>query len=186
MAALQRCRSCQKAVRWVDTVAGRKMPLDPDPTPRGNVVLGWDYRARVLQKKVQQCRVCGCTERDACPGPFDEGCSWVRSWRRSSYSAHSSAAFEGEPVSKKNKIEDLRDHLFETIEALKDEHQPMDLARARTIADVARVVVDSAKVEVEFLKATGERRSTNFLPTPDLDAERPARPQLAAGGVKRS
>lgn len=85
----------------------------------------------------------------------------------------------------KNKIEDLRDHLFETIEALKDNENPMDLARARAIADVARVVVDSAKVEVEFLKATGERRSTTFLPTPDLDAERAPRPQLAAGAGGR-
>lgn len=82
----------------------------------------------------------------------------------------------------KNKIEDLRDHLFETLEALKDNENPMDLARARAIADVAKVVVESAKVEVDFLKATGERRSTDFLPTPDV--ETPARPQLAAGGKR--
>lgn len=86
-------------------------------------------------------------------------------------------------MSKKNKIEDLRDHLFATLEALQDDEKPMDLARARAIADVARVVVDSAKVEVDFLKATGERRSTDFLPTPDV--EPPARPQLASGGGRR-
>jgi hypothetical protein len=64
----------------------------------------------------------------------------------------------------KNKIEDLRNHLFETLEALKDDEKPMDLARAKAIADVARVIVESAKVEVEFLKATDALSSTGFLP----------------------
>jgi hypothetical protein len=64
----------------------------------------------------------------------------------------------------KNRIDDLRNHLFETIEALKDKEDPMDIARAGAIANVARVMVESAKVEVEFLKVTGERKSTNFLP----------------------
>lgn len=64
----------------------------------------------------------------------------------------------------KNKIDDLRNHLFETLEALKDDEKPMDLDRARTIADVAKVLVESAKVEVDFLKVTGAVRSTGFLP----------------------
>lgn len=84
MASLQKCRGCHKLVRWTDTKGGKKMPLDPDPTPRGNVVIGWDYRARVLLKSVRQCIVCGCTETDACPGPFDEGCAWVAENRCSS------------------------------------------------------------------------------------------------------
>lgn len=66
-----------------------------------------------------------------------------------------------------NKIDDLRNHLFETLEALKDKDEPMDLDRARAVADVARVIVDSAKVEVDFLKVTGALRSTNFLPDGD-------------------
>lgn len=64
----------------------------------------------------------------------------------------------------KNRITDLRNHLFETLEALKDSEKPMELDRARAIADVARVVIDSAKVEVEFLNVTGALRSTDFLP----------------------
>lgn len=55
----------------------------------------------------------------------------------------------------KNKIDDLRDHLFETIEALKDPEKPMDLDRAKTVADVAQVIINSAKVEVDLLKTTG-------------------------------
>lgn len=53
----------------------------------------------------------------------------------------------------KNSIKDLRDHLFETIEALKDPDAPMDLARAAAISDVAQVIINSAKVEVDLLKA---------------------------------
>ena len=81
----------------------------------------------------------------------------------------------------KNKIDDLRNHLFETLEALKDEEKPMDLARAHAIADVARVIVDSAKVEVNFLNVTGLARSTDFLP--DGDAL-PAPARRAIGPVE--
>lgn len=70
----------------------------------------------------------------------------------------------------RNKIDDLRNHLFETLEALKDKEEPMDLDRARTVADVARVIVESAKVEVDFLKVTGAVRSTGFLPDGDESA----------------
>jgi hypothetical protein len=63
-----------------------------------------------------------------------------------------------------NKIDDLRSHLFETLAALRDKDHPMDLDRARTVADVAKVLVESAKVEVDFLKVTGAVRGTGFLP----------------------
>jgi hypothetical protein len=67
----------------------------------------------------------------------------------------------------KNKIDDLRNHLFATLEALRDEDKPLDLDRAKAIADVARVIVDSAKVEVHFLQVTGALKSTDFLPDGD-------------------
>lgn len=85
----------------------------------------------------------------------------------------------------KNKIDDLRNHLFETLEALKDEEKPMELDRARAIADVARVVVDSAKAEVDFLKVTGELRSSEFFPSSEVReigpaSGRPALPRRAS------
>jgi hypothetical protein len=64
----------------------------------------------------------------------------------------------------KNKIQDLRNHLFETLEALRDEDKPMELDRARAVAEVAKVIVESAKVEVDFLKVRGDARGTDFLP----------------------
>ncbi len=64
----------------------------------------------------------------------------------------------------KNKIEDLRNHLFETLEALKDKDNPMDIERAKAVAGVAQTIIDSAKVEVEFLKVTGAVNGTGFIP----------------------
>jgi hypothetical protein len=70
----------------------------------------------------------------------------------------------------KNKIEDLRDHLFETLEALKDKDNPMDLDRAKVIADVSQTIINSAKTEVEFLRVTGHISGSNFFPSPDRPA----------------
>lgn len=62
----------------------------------------------------------------------------------------------------RNKIEDLRNHLFATIESLQDEEKPMDLDRAKAIADVAQVIINSAKVEIDFLNKVGGP-GTDFL-----------------------
>lgn len=65
-----------------------------------------------------------------------------------------------------NTISDLREHLFETLAALKNPEKPMDLDRAKTIAEVAKVIVESAKAEVSFLATTGALNSTGFIPNP--------------------
>ena len=62
----------------------------------------------------------------------------------------------------KNKIKDLRNHLFVAIEALLDDDKPMDIDRAKTVADVAQVMINSAKVEVELMKVTGWTGSDFF------------------------
>lgn len=84
----------------------------------------------------------------------------------------------------RNKISDLRDHLFETLEALKDEEKPMEIARAKAIAEVAGVVIESAKVEVDFLRVTGGLKSTGFLPE-DAEADPPKRALRAVNESKR-
>jgi len=58
---------------------------------------------------------------------------------------------------------DLRNHLFETLEALKDEEKPMEIARAKAISDVAQTIINSAKVEVEFMEATGADLTGEFF-----------------------
>jgi hypothetical protein len=85
----------------------------------------------------------------------------------------------------KNKIEDLRNHLFETLEALKDADKPMDLDRARTVAKVAQVIVESAKVEVALLNAVGTRPSTHFFPDRE-DAPPTTLPRRLAAVAKGS
>jgi len=85
----------------------------------------------------------------------------------------------------KNKINDLRDHLFETLEALKDDEKPMDIARAEAVAAVARQIIDTAKVEVAYLKTTGAASGTGFFPDeaeapPTRGALPPARPKALA------
>jgi hypothetical protein len=62
----------------------------------------------------------------------------------------------------RNKIEDLRNHLFETLEALKDKENPMDLERAKTVAEVAGALIESAKVEVKYLEVLGGEDSGFF------------------------
>lgn len=62
-----------------------------------------------------------------------------------------------------NNIETLRDHLFDTLAALKDKENPMDIDRAKVVSEVAQVIINSAKVEVEYAKATGADASSGFL-----------------------
>ena len=61
----------------------------------------------------------------------------------------------------RDKIQDLRHHLFETIEMLKDKE--MDIATAKAIAEVSQVIVNTAKVEVSFIRATETNEDTGFI-----------------------
>lgn len=79
----------------------------------------------------------------------------------------------------KNKIENLRNHLFATLEALQDPDRPMEIARAKAIADVAQVVINSAKVECDFIKLT-DSPGSGFIPLPDNTVV-PNRPRLVKG-----
>ncbi len=62
-------------------------------------------------------------------------------------------------------IDQLRAHLMDTLAALRDRDNPMEPDRARAVAQVAGVLVDTAKVEIDYLKVTGQD-SSKFLETP--------------------
>ncbi len=66
-----------------------------------------------------------------------------------------------------NTIDDLREHLFATLTALRDKENPMPIDRAKAIADVAQVVINTAKVEVDMIEAVGPKamRPTGFIPS---------------------
>ncbi len=63
----------------------------------------------------------------------------------------------------KNKLLDLRNHLFATIEAVLDPDDPMDLERAKVVAELAQVTINSAKVEVEYLRVTMGVKGSGFI-----------------------
>ncbi|WPU91836.1 hypothetical protein SNE25_21190 [Mucilaginibacter sabulilitoris] len=60
-----------------------------------------------------------------------------------------------------NKLTDLRNHLFATLEGLLDEEAPMDIQRANAVAQVGSVIVQSAKVEVDYAKVMGKLSPTS-------------------------
>jgi hypothetical protein len=62
-------------------------------------------------------------------------------------------------------ITELRQQLLDTLKDLRNREQPMEPDRARAVAQVASVLVDTAKVEVEYLKVTNQDRS-GFLEEP--------------------
>jgi len=60
----------------------------------------------------------------------------------------------------RNKISDLRDHLFAALERidndeLNTEELNKEIDKAKAVADVGSVIINSAKLEIEFMKATG-------------------------------
>ena len=59
-------------------------------------------------------------------------------------------------------IQDLRERLFEAIDGVRSGHMSID--KAKTVADLAQVIVNTAKVEVDYLKAN------NGGETPFLEA----------------
>lgn len=61
---------------------------------------------------------------------------------------------------------DLRNHLFVTLERLAD--KSMEIERAHAISEVAQTLINSAKVEVQFLEATGQKSKSEFMESDKL------------------
>lgn len=66
----------------------------------------------------------------------------------------------------------LREHLMATLASLRDRENPMEPDRARAIGQVASVLVDTVRVENEYLKLTGGTRA-------DFLEEQPGAPAIA-------
>lgn len=62
-----------------------------------------------------------------------------------------------------NDITELRSHLFDALRGLKDKDAPMDIDRARAVSEVAKTLIESAKVECDYLRITGETQGTGFI-----------------------
>jgi hypothetical protein len=65
-----------------------------------------------------------------------------------------------------NDVDALRTHLFDTLQSLKD--GKVSIEKAKAISDVAQTIINTAKVEVEYAKATGKKNSTFLDKKPEL------------------
>ena len=65
---------------------------------------------------------------------------------------------------------DLRAALMGTLDDLRNRETPMDVDRAKAVAQVASVLVETAKVEIDYLKVTGGNRSDFIEPEQELPA----------------
>ena len=86
----------------------------------------------------------------------------------------------------------LREHLMQTLASLRDRDNPMEPDRARAIGQVAGVLVDTARVEVDYIKATsGDSSSFMEPPAPDhgrapaIASQGAHNPFLLAAGGKK-
>lgn len=63
-------------------------------------------------------------------------------------------------------ITQVRQSLLDTLTDLRNRENPIDVDRARAVAQVASVLVDTARVEIDYIKATGADRSDFLEPAP--------------------
>lgn len=87
-------------------------------------------------------------------------------------------------------IHDLRRHLFAALDGLTDKQAPMDIERAKAVAEVAQTIINSAKVEVDHLRVVGGNGSGfiggQALPAlPGVGAENSKTERRSAATVRR-
>lgn len=70
---------------------------------------------------------------------------------------------------------DLREHLFATLDALRDKENPMDVARAKAVSDVAQTLINVARVELDYLRQINGDESA-FIAVENDDAAAVALP----------
>lgn len=67
----------------------------------------------------------------------------------------------------KNKLSDLRDHLFAQLEAVReadDDSLAKEVQRAQSVSDISRVLIESAKVEIDYFRHIGgENSASTFI-----------------------
>lgn len=71
-------------------------------------------------------------------------------------------------MSEKN-ISDVRAALFAVLDGLADKGNPMDIERAKAINDTCQVLINTAKVEIDYLKVNNGGESS-FLEAIGNDA----------------
>lgn len=78
-------------------------------------------------------------------------------------------------------LKTLRDELFATLRAVKD--GTVNLDKARSINEISKTIIDTAKVEVDYIRALEGEGHSAFI-QPDKGGTRPALPGEAMNGIK--
>lgn len=79
-----------------------------------------------------------------------------------------------------NDISALRDILFESLRDLKKGATAEDIALAKAKSELAQTIINSAKVEVDYIRASGgDSQGTGFIT--EKSASGKGSPQLPAG-----
>jgi hypothetical protein len=81
----------------------------------------------------------------------------------------------------KNKIADLRDYLFEGMERLLDDKDKFSAAEGIALAQLGKVIVDSAKAEIQVAKMKGEKS----FPSDFIEETEPKLKQLNPKGIDK-
>lgn len=68
-------------------------------------------------------------------------------------------------------ISDLYDSLFETLEAVKN--GSMDIDRAKMVTEVGQTIINTAKVEVLYVRETGGAVTSSFIEKKAFPPEAP-------------
>ena len=70
-----------------------------------------------------------------------------------------------------NDIDSLRTHLFETLAGLRD--GSLSVEQAKAISDVSQTIINTAKVEVDYLRVTEQPEGTGFIPAGRRQLDKP-------------
>lgn len=80
-----------------------------------------------------------------------------------------------------NDINALRDHLFSALRGLNN--GTVDVEKAKAISDVAQVIINSAKVEIDHIKVTGQGSSGFITDAPPAMTRTPTGTKHVNGGT---
>lgn len=75
----------------------------------------------------------------------------------------------------KHTSEQLRSILFKSLEALADTSKDVDIKRAEVLNQTAQTIINSAKVDVDYVKAIGGTITLPYVENQDGVEERPYR-----------
>lgn len=66
----------------------------------------------------------------------------------------------------RGRIPELRDHLFATLRELRDPAATIDAERVKMTVEVSRQIIDTGRLEVSAMRASGAVLDSGFLPPP--------------------